>query len=187
MLHLKNFRTYTPEDPWLGRVVYLQDEDGNDWYDVQSAFQADTIKVFYDPEEGQVCAALFDVTSQTPEGLSIVELPADAVPSHVSIDPDKKWVYQDGIVSRVLSQYNVEARALRNEFLKATDALMVPDYTISDELLSDDERRQAAKIRVSFKSWPKTEGWPMVALPDVPDWMMREAQKNGFINKTWPE
>lgn len=188
MLHMKNIRTYTPEDPWLGNVVYLQDDQGRDWYKMQDEFQEGTIKVFYDPEaEGQISVATFNPSVFTPEGLSVVEMDADMVPSHISIDPSKKWVYQDGLVSRLLSQYDIEARALRNAFLKATDPLMVIDYSINDELISEDQRREAAKTRVAMKAWPKTPGWPMVPLPSVSEWLMAQAIQNGFVNKTWPE
>lgn len=188
MLHLKNIDLYTPEDPWLGEVLYFQDDQGRDWYKMQKEFREDTIKVFYDPGAGgQISTVTFNPDQFTPEGLCVVEMDPDSIPSHVSIDPEKGWVYQDGIVSRLLVQYDVEARNLRNAFLKATDPLMVFDFTINDEMISEEQRREAAGTRIAFKTWPKTPGWPMVPLPSVPEWMMEQAVKNGFVNKAWPE
>lgn len=187
MLHMKGIKPYLPDDPWLGAVVYLRDEEGNDWYLSQPLWGKDTVKIFYDPREGnQICAITKDVTGVTPEDLNVVEMHPDDVPERASANPEEGWVYLDGIVSRPVARYEEEARSIRNAFLAATDALMVFDYTIEDEILSQELRREAALIRVQMKGWPKTEGWPFVPLPEMPDWLLKEAGKNGFKNPQWP-
>ncbi len=46
-MHIKNFRQYTPENPDVPGAMYLKSEDGQDWYECQSLFSAETLKVVY--------------------------------------------------------------------------------------------------------------------------------------------
>lgn len=186
MLHMKNLTPYIPDVPWLGNAVYLKDDEGRDWYDYQNEWSPDTVKIFYDPEDGQICAVIRDVTRLSPEALSVVELDPKDVPEGVSHNPEQGWTFWEGVLSRPEAQYAAEARSLRNALLVATDAMMTIDYTINDEMITESQRREAAQVRISLKTWPKSPGWPMIPLPEIPDWMMLEAQKNGFQHKQWP-
>ncbi|MBF5196750.1 phage tail protein, partial [Escherichia coli] len=49
-MNLKNLQRYTPEKSDVPGAMYLKAEDGRDWYESQSSFKADTLKLVYDSE-----------------------------------------------------------------------------------------------------------------------------------------
>ncbi|EEW8571409.1 phage tail protein, partial [Escherichia coli] len=45
---IKSFKLYPPEKPDVPGAMYLKSEDGQDWYECQSLFSAETLKLVYD-------------------------------------------------------------------------------------------------------------------------------------------
>ncbi|ELS4260382.1 tail fiber assembly protein [Salmonella enterica] len=116
MQNIKNFQLVTPSDEILqeyknpeGQIpLFLQSEDGQDWYKCQRLFADDTVKVMYDkdgvirsvvntpiPERGDIYA----VSMFWPVGMSVAEIAIDEYPTNCSIDGtwkfDGKCIYQD--------------------------------------------------------------------------------------------
>ena len=178
MIHMRNIHQYIPEDPFLGDSYYFKDEAGFDWYKTEPYWSPDTLKVAYEPD-GTIQAIVRDQTGINPDGLSIVELDPEAIPSECR-HPFSGWVYIDGIVGKLNAQYELEARERRNAFLRATDVMFGPDYTIHDEPLTPTQFNEILRVRREMKTWPKTLGWPFTPLPAIPDWLMREAIQQGF-------
>ncbi|MGQ3925289.1 tail fiber assembly protein [Mixta calida] len=83
-------------------------------------------------------------------------------------------------------EIKARARKLRDDFILATDRMLVVDYTINDIPLTDEQREELLKVRASFKSWPNDEGWPRIKLPEIPSWILIEAVDNGYVVPVWP-
>lgn len=81
-------------------------------------------------------------------------------------------------------------RSIRNTFVKATDVMMLSDYTINDTLLTDDQKKEVADTRIAFKTWPTLDNWWNSPLPDVPQWIIDDAHRNRNYNhpttEQWP-
>lgn len=103
MMHLKNIKAdnaKTLEQYELTKrhgVIWLYAEDGQNWYEAQKAFQADTLKIAYD-DRGIIRYIEKDVSSINPEGMSVVELPDTTANRRADILGD--WVFQDGKVMK---------------------------------------------------------------------------------------
>ena len=95
------------------------------------------------------------------------------------VDIPQKEVTEDEI--------KAQARGLRDEFIESTDKMLVPDYTINDEPLTEEHRGELIEIRLAFKSWPAKEGWPNIELPEIPRWILIEAVNNGYVAPNWPK
>ncbi|ELY2473225.1 tail fiber assembly protein [Cronobacter sakazakii] len=95
------------------------------------------------------------------------------------VDIPKKEVTEDEI--------KAHARTLRDNFIEATDKMLVPDYTINDIPLTEDQKAEVIEVRINYKRWPTTEGWPNVELPEVPRWILIEAVNSGYVVPTWPK
>ncbi|EPT8339409.1 phage tail protein [Enterobacter hormaechei subsp. xiangfangensis] len=95
----------------------------------------------------------------------------------------------EAIPAVVLTQDEIKskARKLRDSFISATDSMLVSDYTINDTELTEDEREELMSVRLTFKKWPTIDGWPGIALPDIPQWLLVEAVNNGYRVYSWPE
>lgn len=83
-------------------------------------------------------------------------------------------------------ELKAQARKLRDDFILSTDRMLVEDYTINDIPLSDEQREGLLKVRASFKTWPNEDGWPKIALPEIPSWILIEAVDNGYVVPVWP-
>ncbi|WP_244670870.1 hypothetical protein [Enterobacter hormaechei] len=78
-----------------------------------------------------------------------------------------------------------QQRALRDEFIVSTDRMLVSDYTINNVLLTSEQQAELLDVRQKFKVWPESEGWPGIALPAIPQWILIEAVNNGYVVKNW--
>lgn len=91
---LKNLKQYTPEyyDQMIP-AIYLQTEDGLDWYYHRLKFQEETLKVCFDSEN---VIRMFDYNAQLlwPDGLSVTEVPCEKIPE--GLDVRGNWYFIDG-------------------------------------------------------------------------------------------
>lgn len=125
MQNIKNFTLINPTPEMLeavdndGLVLFLISEDGQDWYECQSLFSEDTVKIQYDssgiiravvaepvPQRGNVYA----VSMLWPFGMSVAEIAVADYPEGVTLDGTWKFdgisVYQDAdaVAARVLAK-----------------------------------------------------------------------------------
>ncbi len=127
MQHIKNLKRYMPEELFLGEnVIYLQDDNGIDWYAAQKLFSPDTVKLAYD-ESGIICAINSDVSMLWPIGLSVIELTPTKLPKRCLANGE--WVFDGKKVSqRIYSAEEMMARAeaRKNELLASAGKAVAP-------------------------------------------------------------
>ncbi len=115
---------------------------------------------------------------------------SDAQPTGKKRGADKKgkpvWVNVPVPVTTV-DDIAATARRYRDEFLTATDPLTIIDYSIDDSPLTDEQRGELMAARQIFKIWPTTAGWPLVELPELPQWLLIEAVNQGYRVPVWPD
>ncbi|VDZ64085.1 Caudovirales tail fibre assembly protein [Serratia odorifera] len=169
MKNLKNLKQYTPNEPALGTTVaYLRDEGGNDWYESQKDFSADTVKVAYDAD-GIIWAVARDVSMLWPINLSVAEVSEKSAPRKLS--DTGTWVFNDEkIIPRTYTkeEYKAQAQAqkelLLDEANKKTQAwqtqLMLGIITDTDKVslitwMEYVQKVQAVDIHLADKiAWP---------------------------------
>lgn len=90
------FTRYTPDDEKLLSdaeiiksntgldVIFLCDDHGNDWYELQSGFEKNTIKIMYD-DNGIVRSYSEDVSSLNPIDSFVAEIVPDDLPPDINI------------------------------------------------------------------------------------------------------
>ena len=70
----KKFTEYKPEAKTFGETaVYLEDENGLDWYESQAKFSANTLKVMFD-DNGLIVSSSRDVSSLFPLNCGVLEI-----------------------------------------------------------------------------------------------------------------
>ncbi|WP_233420383.1 phage tail protein [Yersinia bercovieri] len=67
-----------------------------------------------------------------------------------------------------------------------TDPMMVSDYSIDDIPLTTQQRDELTTTRAAYRAWPTVENWPLIELPELPQWLLIEAVNQGYIVPTWP-
>lgn len=105
-------------------AYFLESEDGQDWYECQSLFSDDTVKIMYDhdgviwgvvnkpvPQRGNTYA----VSMLWPVNMSVAEIDAADCPDDCR--GDGSWLYRDGKVLPVPVDYQAKAEATRQKLL----------------------------------------------------------------------
>ncbi|HAZ3687115.1 TPA: tail fiber assembly protein [Escherichia coli] len=144
MNNFKNFISYTPGEDKAelieAGVVFLQDENGNDWYECQKLFSENTVKVVYD-SNNIIVSISNDVSTLWPVGASVAE--TESLPDGVDINGN--WIF-DGqkVVERTQSADELKALAesRRESLLNSARQQLVISQTklLRGRVLSDAEQ-----------------------------------------------
>lgn len=99
------FTPYTPDTTDRPKIIdgqnvlFLQDDKGNDWYDVIKLFdESKTLKIGYD-DDGRVRTFTTNIHAFFPVNMSVVELPATKANLRVTLGDD--WFYKDGKLQQI--------------------------------------------------------------------------------------
>lgn len=116
MQNIKNFKSVAPTQEQIeaytqkyGQIpLFLKSEDGQDWYECQSLFAEDTVKIMYD-ENGTIWGVVSEPVPQRgniyavslffPENLSVAEISKDDFPAECC--NDKTWKFDSGIITKI--------------------------------------------------------------------------------------
>ncbi|WP_145564360.1 tail fiber assembly protein [Yersinia aldovae] len=90
-----------------------------------------------------------------------------------------QWVADNDQIAALARQY-------RDAFITATDPMMVSDYCIGDTQLTEAQRTELMEARTAYRSWPTVENWPLIELPELPQWLLVEAVNQGYRVPVWP-
>lgn len=141
------FTKYTPDDAaerFGVNVLYLKDEQENDWYDVQKLFGESTLKVGYD-EEGRVRSFTQEVHSMAPVDLSVVELPATKANLKVTLGDD--WFYKDGKLQQIRDYVAIATAERDSRMAIATTRIDWLAAAVEDGDASDSEEAELTALR----------------------------------------
>ncbi|EPH3362757.1 tail fiber assembly protein [Citrobacter freundii] len=145
------FTPYTPDTSDRPKIIdgqnvlFLQDDKGNDWYDVIELFdESKTLKIGYD-DDGRVRTFTTNIHALFPVNLSVVELPATEDNLRVTLGAD--WFYQDGKLQQI-RDYLAQAEAERDRRMaKATARIDWLEAAQKDGDISADEETELAALR----------------------------------------
>ncbi|HIB8910657.1 MULTISPECIES: tail fiber assembly protein [Citrobacter] len=126
-------------------VMFLQDDKGNDWYDVIELFdESNTLKIGYD-DDGCVRTFTTNIHAFFPVNLNVVELPATKANLRVTLGDD--WFYKDGKLQQIRNHLaNAEAERARR-MAEATARIDWLDAAQKDGDISGEEETELAALR----------------------------------------
>ncbi|BFT83263.1 tail fiber assembly protein [Enterobacter pseudoroggenkampii] len=140
MITLKNFVQYEPEyKDFMFNAIFLQSEDGLDWYYHMSRFQTDTLKICYD-KNNIIRSYSNQVDRLFPMGMSVSEVDQADVPEGLNIHGEWAW---NGIkiIPRELTQDEEiqQAKTRKSELLVEASDIIAPLQDASDLGIVTDE------------------------------------------------
>ncbi|MGP2542421.1 phage tail protein [Yersinia sp. 2541 StPb PI] len=97
-----------------------------------------------------------------------------------------EWVDVPPSPALTADELAAKARSYRDAFIIATDPMMVSDYCIDDTPLTQAQRTELTAIRSDYRAWPTRENWPLIDLPELPQWLLIEAVNQGYRVPDWP-
>ncbi|AYL46106.1 tail fiber assembly protein [Citrobacter freundii] len=150
-------------------VMFLQDDKGNDWYDVIELFdESKTLKIGYD-DDGRVKTFTTNIHAFFPANLSVVELPATKANLRVTLGDD--WFYKDGKLQQI-RDHLANAEAERNtRMAEVTTRIDWLEDAQKDGDISADEETELATLRVYRTALRRLDltTAPDINWPEVPD------------------
>ena len=120
MMKLKNLVIYIPKEDTEAHelskmgAAFLKDENDLDWYESQSLFKTDTLKIAYS-SDGAIRAASEDVSTLWPIDMSVVEIDKDNVPD--GFIADGNWLFDGKKIVAIPVDLVVEAETKRKYLL----------------------------------------------------------------------
>ncbi|WP_410743612.1 tail fiber assembly protein [Citrobacter meridianamericanus] len=175
MQRFGKFTPYTPDTTDRPRIIdgqnvmFLQDDKGNDWYDVIELFdESKTLKIGYD-DDGRVRTFTTNIHALFPVNLSVVELPATKANLRVTLGDD--WFYKDGKLQQIRN-YLADAEAERgNRMAEVTTRIDWLEDAQKDGDISSDEETELATLRAYRTALRRLDlsTAPDINWPEVPD------------------
>lgn len=175
MQRFGKFIPYTPDTTDRPRIIdgqnvmFLQDDKGNDWYDVIELFdESKTLKIGYD-DDGRVRTFTTNIHAFFPVNLSVVELPATKANLRVTLGDD--WFYKDGKLQQIRN-YLADAEAERgNRMAEVTTRIDWLEDAQKDGDISSDEETELATLRAYRTALRRLDlsTAPDINWPEVPD------------------
>ncbi|EKQ7213500.1 TPA: tail fiber assembly protein [Citrobacter freundii] len=162
------FTPYTPDTTDRPKIIdgqnvlFLQDDKGNDWYDVIKLFnESETLKIGYD-DDGRVRTFTTNIHALFPVNLSVVELPATKANLRVTLGDD--WFYKDGKLQQIRNHL-ADAEAERaHRMAEATARIDWLDAAQKDGDISGEEETELAALRAYRTSLRRLD---LTTAPDV--------------------
>ncbi|EAA4528828.1 tail fiber assembly protein [Salmonella enterica subsp. enterica] len=132
MMHLKNISAGNPKTmaqfqlTKRSGVIWLFSEDGQNWYEEQKNFAADTLKIAYD-KNGVIVNISKDVSTINPSDLSVVELPN--ITANRRADIYGGWVFDgENVIKRVYTSEELrqQAEVKKLKLLEEAETVITP-------------------------------------------------------------
>ncbi|MEG1691514.1 MAG: tail fiber assembly protein [Hafnia sp.] len=145
------FTPYTPDTTDRPKIIdgqnvlFLQDDKGNDWYDVIKLFdEYKTLKIGYD-DDGAVRTFSTNIHAFFPVNLSVVELPATKANLRVTLGDD--WFYKDGKLQQIRDHLATAEAERDRRMAEATARIDWLDAAQKDGDITGEEEAELAALR----------------------------------------
>ncbi|WP_275150454.1 tail fiber assembly protein [Citrobacter freundii] len=145
------FTPYTPDTSDRPKIIdgqnvlFLQDDKGNDWYDVIELFdESKTLKIGYD-DDGRVKTFTTNIHAFFPVNLSVVELPATKANLRVTLGDD--WFYKDGELQQIRDHLATAEAERARRMAEATARIDWLDAAQKDGDITGEEEAELAALR----------------------------------------
>ncbi|HGK4756314.1 TPA: tail fiber assembly protein [Enterobacter cloacae] len=164
MQNIKNFKVVKPTHKQLelytamdGTVpIFLQSEDGRDWFECHELFSDETVKIMYD-SNGIICSVvdervpergnIYAVSMFYPENMSVAEVALSDYPEGVNIDGS--WMYSDGKIVQVPVDVVSEAEKEKAQRLSEAEVAIAPlQRAVKYGIATDEEKKSLEKWEV---------------------------------------
>ncbi|MGO0724023.1 tail fiber assembly protein [Citrobacter freundii] len=149
-------------------VMFLQDDKGNDWYDVIKLFdESKTLKIGYDDDD-RVRTFTTNIHAFFPVNLSVVELSATKANLRVTLGDD--WFYKDGKLQQI-RDHLAEAETERNSRMSEVTARInwLEDAQKDGDISADEEQEltELRAYRIALRRLDLSTA-PKINWPDAP-------------------
>lgn len=167
-MQLKQLSFYEPEVKEAENILYLKDEDGNDWYASQEKFSAAKLKIAF-TDDGIIRTADYDASALWPVNMAVAEVTTKSVPEGFNIDGG--WMFDGKKIIPAPVDHIARAEANKQSLLQLAAQSIAPlQDAVELELASEEEIALLTawkKYRVMLNRLD-TSAAPDINWPEVP-------------------
>ncbi|WP_272537848.1 tail fiber assembly protein [Providencia sp. PROV193] len=155
MVSYKNFTISKNKDildKYPDFVLVLENETGNDWYELQKNFKDDTLKILFD-DENRIVSQSFDVSTLTPTNLSVAEISQEKIPDDFFTNITD-YLFMDGKIERLTLSYEEEvaiAESKKQTLLSEANNAIAPLQDAVDLGIATDEEREQLRAWKEYR------------------------------------
>ena len=163
---------YIAKSPGMN-IVFLKDDNGNDWYQWLKTLSQETLKVSFNPETKEIIHFSYDASAIFPINQIVVEVAPENVPEEFTAAGEKAlggaFLFVDGEITAAPVDYEAEAQRKKLELLnQANNVIATLQDAIDLDMATDEEAEgltQWRKYRVLLSRvdatapvWPEVPG-----------------------------
>lgn len=163
---------YIAKSPGMN-IVFLKDDNGNDWYQWLKTLSQETLKVSFNPETKEIIHFSYDASAIFPINQIVVEVAPENVPDEFIAAGEKAlggaFLFVDGEITAAPVDYEAEAQRKKLELLnQANNVIATLQDAIDLDMATDEEAEgltQWRKYRVLLSRvdatapvWPEVPG-----------------------------
>lgn len=159
---------YIAKSPVMN-VIFLKDENGNDWYQWLKRLSKETLKISFNPESKEIIHFSYDASAIFPINQIVVEVEPDNVPDEFTNAGNNAlggaFIFDGGKITLAPVDYQAEAQRKKLELLKqANNAIAMLQDAIELDMATEEEAAKLQKwkkfrvllnrVDVSKPDWP---------------------------------
>lgn len=163
---------YIAKSPGMN-IVFLKDDNGNDWYQWLKTLSQETLKVSFNPETKEIIHFSYDASAIFPINQIVVEVAPENVPDEFIAAGEKAlggaFLFVDGEITAAPVDYEAEAQRKKLELLnQANNVIATLQDAIDLDMATHEEAEgltQWRKYRVLLSRvdatapvWPEVPG-----------------------------
>ena len=134
---------YIAKSPEMN-IVFLKDENGNDWYQWLKTLSKETLKVSYNPDSKEIIHFSYDASTIFPVNQIVVEVALENVPDDFTSAGEKAlggaFHFVDGAITAAPVDYEAEAQRNKLELLtQANNVIATLQDAVELNMATDEE------------------------------------------------
>lgn len=159
---------YIAKSPGMN-IVFLKDDNGNDWYQWLKTLSQETLKVSFNPETKEIIHFSYDASAIFPINQIVVEISPENVPDEFTAAGEKAlggaFLFVDGEITAAPVDYEAEALRKKLELMtQANNVIATLQDAVDLNMATDEEtanllewkkyRVLLSRVDINTPVWP---------------------------------
>lgn len=155
-------------------IVFLKDENGNDWYQWLKTLREETLKISFDPYSKEIIHFSLDASAIFPINQIVTEIAPENIPEQFTDAGEKAlggaFIFKDGEIIAALVDHVAEARSKKQELLTQANNVIATLQDAVDLNMSTEEEN------IRLIEWKRYRVLLSRVDPNKPDWPPKPTQ-----------
>lgn len=166
-------RYYVAKSPGFN-IVFLKDDNGNDWCQWLRTLSKETLKISFNPDSKEIVHFSYDTSAIFPLNQIVIEIAPENVPDEFTDAGENAlggtFIFKDGEIIAAPVDHVAEARTKKQKFLTQANNVISTLQDAVDLNISTEEEKS------SMVEWKRYRVLLNRVDPNKPDWPLKPTQ-----------